>query len=442
MDLRTKGANPVTDNKTQDEHPVSISIARQPVFDEKGQLWGYELFCVGSDEATRSGFPDHENVALSVASSAYIGLQQILDREKKIIVNFNEKSMLDNLPYAFPPILAAVKVAEDIYTQPHVPEILKRLKSDGYLIAVGGFTGNPALGPLYGLADIIGTDVSPGQKDALGALLDMARPYTAAFLLAGQVEDPARFKMCKELGFTLFHGPFFKSPDKIAVRKLSSIEVSRFNLLHLIETEEPDLDQLAATIQGDVSISFRLLAYLNSTFFGLSQKIKSIHQAMLLLGWQKMKNWLRVILLTDMSQSKDAPDLVLLSAQRGKFLEHIAREHDFWGFDPDSLNLLGIFSLLDALLGISMTEIVRYLPLEDRLKAALCREPNNEYLPLLHLAQYFEEAKWENAEKMIHQLNLDGNKVKAAFRTSVDRAGELAALHCKQTRGDRVNLWR
>ena len=111
----------MTEKKTQNEHPVSVSIARQPVFDEKGQLWGYELFCVGSDETTRSGFPEHENVALSVASSAYIGLQQILDRGKKIIVNFNEKSMLDDLPYAFPPILAAVKVAEDIYAQPHVP---------------------------------------------------------------------------------------------------------------------------------------------------------------------------------------------------------------------------------------------------------------------------------------------------------------------------------
>jgi EAL and modified HD-GYP domain-containing signal transduction protein len=156
----------------------------------------------------------------------------------------------------------------------------------------------------------------------------------------------------------------------------------------------------------------------------------------MLLGWQKMKNWLRVVLLTDMSQSKDASELVLLSAQRGKFLELIARDHDFWGFDTDSLNLLGIFSLLDALLSIPMTEVVEYLPLENRLKAALCREPNNEYLPLLQLAQYFEEAKWEDAEKMIHQLNLDPKKVKSAFQTSIDWAGELATLHSKPSKGD------
>ena len=187
------------------------------------------------------------------------------------------------------------------------------------------------------------------------------------------------------------------------------------------------------TIQTDVSISFRLLAFLNSSAFGLPQKIKSIRQAILLLGWQKIKNWLRVVLLSDMNQSMDISELVLLSAQRGRFLELVAREHDFWGFDPNSLNLLGIFSLLDALLGIPMTEIVEYLPLEDKLKAALCREPNNEYLPLLHLSGYFEEARWAEAEKMIQQLNLDAGKVKSAFQASVNWADELAVLQSKSS---------
>jgi c-di-GMP phosphodiesterase len=87
----------------------------------------------------------------------------------------------------------------------------------------------------------------------------------------------------------------------------------------------------------------------------------------------------------------------------------------------------------DALLGIPMTEIVEYLPLEDKLKAALCQEPNNEYLPLLHLAGYFEEARWAEVRKMVQQLNLDAGKVKAAFQVSVDGAGELAVLQSKSS---------
>jgi EAL and modified HD-GYP domain-containing signal transduction protein len=416
----------MTMTKTPNENSKSVSIVRQPIFDKKRRLWGYEILCMGIAESTGPG-PSEESVAVNVASSAYIGFQQIMDRGKKVVVNFNEKNILENFPYAFPQNLAAVMVKEDMVGRPNVLNVLSRLKSDGYLIVVRGFTGNTECDPIYRMADIIGADVLEKQKDELTGIFELARSYDA-LLLAARVKNPERFELCRELGFSLFHGSFFKSPDQIVVRKFTSGEVSRFNLLQVIEKDQPDFDQLAKIIQTDVSISFRLLAFLNSSAFGFPQKIKSIHQAILLLGWRKIKNWLRVVLLSDMNQNEDVSELVLLSAQRGRFLELVAREHDFWGFDPNSMNLLGIFSLLDALLGIPMTEIVEYLPLEDKLKTALCQEPNNEYLPLLHLARYFEEARWAEAEKMIQQLNLEAGKVKAAFQASVNWTSELAVL--------------
>ncbi|MEJ2642851.1 MAG: hypothetical protein P8010_25160, partial [Desulfosarcinaceae bacterium] len=98
------------------------------------------------------------------------------------------------------------------------------------------------------------------------------------------------------------------------------------------------------------------------------------------------------------------------------------------GFDPEILHLLGVFSLLDTMLGMPGEDIVTYLPLEGKLKAALCREPNNEYLPLLQLPQHYEEAQWEEGRQMIQRLNLDGAKVQAAFQASVDWAAETARL--------------
>ena len=91
-----------------DKNPISVSIARQPIFDEKRRLWGYELFCVGSAETTPASFPEETSVAISVQSSAYVCLQQLTDSGKKVIVDFSEKNILENLPYALPPVLAAV----------------------------------------------------------------------------------------------------------------------------------------------------------------------------------------------------------------------------------------------------------------------------------------------------------------------------------------------
>jgi EAL and modified HD-GYP domain-containing signal transduction protein len=410
------------------EKHITVSIARQPVFDEKRRLWGYALLCVGSDPTSLAGLPENDSVAVSVAGSAYIGLQQVVDRNKKVIVNFNEKTILDNLPYAWPAALTVVQVSEKTFLRPSVPGVLDQLSSDGYLIAVPDFSGDAVFEPLYRMADIISMDVFNQSREVLAAAVAGTRSYDAT-LLAMQVQAPAQIDMCRELGFNLFHGPFFKLPDTITVRRLASNEAARLKLLNVIEQEEVDFGRLAETIQADPAISFRLLSYLNSAAFGLRQKIKSIHQAITLLGWRKMKNWLRVVLLTDMSHGKEASELVMLAAQRGKFIEQVATTHAFWGFDPETLHLLGIFSLLDAMLGIPMTEIVAYLPLDDKLKAALCGEPNNEYLPLLILAQSFEEARWDDTRKMIRQLNLESARVQAAFQAALDWAAEMAALN-------------
>jgi len=147
-----------------------------------------------------------------------------------------------------------------------------------------------------------------------------------------------------------------------------------------------------------------------------------------MLGWQKIKHWLRIVVLTDVAQNKNAAELVQLSAQRGKFLEQVAIDHDFWGFNSESLLLLGMFSLLDAVLNQPMAEIVTYLPLDEKLKLTLCRDANSEYLPFLTLTERFEEGDWQKANAMVQQLGLNGEKVRAGFEQAVKWANEMAGL--------------
>jgi c-di-GMP phosphodiesterase len=411
----------------------TVSIARQPVFDQNGRLWGYDLFCIRNGDNRGNGSLD---AAACMASGASIHLKQILQGGKKVIVDFTEENISEQLPYALPPVLTVIKIDEQSCQRQSNMEALHRLKADGYLIAVAGFTGNPACAPIFSLADIIVIAAQGKESDALRTEIAAAQRY-GALLLASKVQDRHLYETCRKLGFSIFSGAFFKYPDTMTARKLSSNEVLRFRLLELIERGDSDINALAAAIQTDVTISFRLLTFLNSAAFAFSQRIKSIHHAIGLLGWPKIKNWLRVVLLTDMNQNNDSGELVLLSAQRGMFLELVARDHDFWGFDPESLHLLGLFSLLDALLRLPMTEITSYLPIEDKMKRALCREAQNEYLPLLQMSQCFEEAQWQDADVMVQQLNLDRTKVSIAFQKSIEWARELETLQSPGvSRGD------
>lgn len=416
----------MTSTKTTDA--TSVSISRQPIFDDKRRLWGYILCCVGTSAQNLGQNVESEHVAVRLAGSAHVELQQIIERDKKVLIPFSERNILDQLPYALPSALTAVQVTEEIFRRPAVPPVLNQLKADGYLLATFDFSASPECEAFYHLVDIIGIDVSGKARENLKSALSASRAYRAT-KLALRVQDIERFDLCRELGFDLFHGAFFKTPEIITVRKFSSNEVSRFNLMQVIQQPEVDFERLAETIQADASLSFRLLSYLNSAAFGMRQKIKSIHQAISLLGWRKMKNWLQVVLLNDINQGRDAPELMMLAAQRGKFLERIGQIYDYWGFDPESLHMLGIFSLLDAMLGMPMRDIVTHLPLDEKLKAALCQDPNNEYLPLLQLAQQCEEARWQEVEQILQKLNMDGDRVRGAFQEAVDWAAELTVLN-------------
>jgi c-di-GMP phosphodiesterase len=120
-----------TEERSSAAEAATVSLARRPVFDDQRRLWGYELFRVGS-ATTPGDSVNTESAATSLAKSAYIGLQNMLDRGKKIILDFTAKGLLDDLPYVLPPVSAVVQVDETVLSTPDVVSSLNRLKADGF----------------------------------------------------------------------------------------------------------------------------------------------------------------------------------------------------------------------------------------------------------------------------------------------------------------------
>jgi len=412
------------DNRTNDSKLTPVTFARLPIFDAKRRLWGYELVYTSADGERTICSKTGNVITADLMSGTSLALEQTMDRDKKIMVNFSPENILDNLPYTLPPGRTALKIADPTVRSDSIIPALAKLKADGYQISVSWIEDHEACRPFFDLADIICLNTSAMVQPDLVDVCRRAAPYSS-MMLADRVDNQTGFDICSKAGFSLFQGSFFKQPETMSVKKVLSGTVAKFKLMETIEQKNPDFSKLAATIQADVTISFRLLSYLNSASFGFRRKFDSIKDAITMLGWNNLKNWLRVVLLSEVSESPHASELVFLSAQRGKFLEQVGMDHDFWGFESDSLFLLGMFSLLEALLNRPMAEIVRYLPLADKLKGALCMEDNNEYVPLLKLARYFEEAEFDQSDAMVNQLSLDATKVNQAYRASIEWANKL-----------------
>jgi EAL and modified HD-GYP domain-containing signal transduction protein len=396
------------------QEQYSIFFTKQPILNAKRSIWGYELLGGEMKGNIYEVFPQQESAA-GLCSSTYQGLQETMNRGKKIMIGFDDLSILAGLPQSLPAAYGVVRVLPG-FRMEGLDIALQRLRSEGYQTMIEAIPGQQLPDEICSQADIIGFDFSSGRPDQ--AALDQIKKYPAQMLARG-LKTLEQFQATRDMGFSLFQGGFFKEPEVVRDRKLGSNEVGRLNLFRLMEQKEMDIKDLAAAIRSDVSVSFRLLSFLNSASFGFRQNIQSIEQAIMLLGWIKLKSWQRAVLLVDMTGKDEVPqELAALSLQRGKFFELLATEYDYWGFNPSTLFLVGLFSLMDAILGMPMESVVEMLPLEAKLKVALKRDAGSEYRPLFELLDCLEDADWSTLETLTQKLCLDIASVKEAFTAS------------------------
>lgn len=404
-------------NETADSCFLLTFLARQPIFDSRNKVWGYELLFRGGPEAEAANIADADQATLDVASGSTIAPDDFFGSNKKILINFGQRSILDDVPYALPPAQTVIQVPEEALLDDEIMAALRGLVRDGYCVAVDDFTGREDCAGRLSIADVLIIDVLGTPRETLPELLERAGALGVQ-PLAKKVEDMETYAQAKQMGFTLFQGYFFKRPELISGRKLTSHQQSRFTLLRAVERQDPDFEELAKEIQNDVAISYRLLFYLNSAAFAFSQPIKSIKQAIVLLGWKQLQNWLRVVILSDVVPSDKHSELFFVAVQRGKFLELISRSHDLPGAPADSMFLLGLFSLLEPMLDMPMRDIVGNLPLSTDLKDALVGNPGY-HGKWLDLVRAHEKGHWEQLDVLTDELGLNRLVVAVSYYKSV-----------------------
>ncbi len=392
---------------------IDTYVGRQPIFSVQKTVWGYELLYRSSQNADSAAYTDQDMATLTVASNAITGLAQGQDQGKKIFIHFTKDSITSELPFALPPESTVIEVEESFHLDKSTVALLAKMKKEGYMIAINRYSGASGAEVLLRLADIVFIDVLGKEREEIDALAQKVFPFSC-LLAAKRVEDMEKFEIVKNLGFIFFQGYFLERPKVVPGRKLSSNQASRLNLFRVIEKGDPDFDNLSTIIQSDVSISFRLLSFINSPHFAFTRKIESIKQAIVLLGWKQLKSWLWLVILSDIMPTDNASEYPYLSAIRGKFLENVSANHDITALNPESLFLLGLFSLLDAMLETPMPEIVEHLPMDEELKQALCKE-ENEYSPWLQLSQCFETGDWDRLDALTRQLELNPIVVASSY---------------------------
>lgn len=368
---------------------MDVFVARQPIFNKHKKIYAYELLFRSGET---NGFPDidGEIATTSLLSSSFftVGIDKV-GAGKLVFINFTEDLLLKGSPSLFPPEKMIVEVLEDVRPTSEIVAACRDLKEQGYQLALDDFVYSKQFDELLGLADIVKVDFLLTPVDAVEDMVNTLKPYGCK-LLAEKVETYEEFQKAIDLGFEYFQGYFFSKPEVLKNKDLSSSQLSLIRLISEVNTaKEFDVDALEEMVAVDVSITYKLLNYINSSHFGRVQSISSIRQAISFLGAKEFNRFVTIIATSGLATEKPN-ELIRLSITRARFLELVGIELDL---DSSELFLLGLFSSIDAMLDQSLQNLIKKMFLSKKISQALV-DRTGQYFLYLRLIETFEAGNW------------------------------------------------
>ena len=380
-----------------------IFVARQPIFDSRMKLYGYELLYRRSANNFYEGVDDDQATAALFTDSFFMGYDELTDGTRGFI-NFSQKLLLEGIPLLLPHDRLVVEVLERVEITDEVTEACRELKKRGYTLALDDFVFSEKYEPLLQIADIVKIEFPQMPVADQQALLKKYRAHIA--FLAEKVETQDEYRRAVQAGYSLFQGYFFSRPLMMGAREIGTLNNNMIAIAQKLSQPEPDFKAIAAIIERDVELAYKLLRIANSAYFGARMQITSIHHALVTLGVQELLRWGNLILLKGLSTTDNA-ELVKTCLIRARMLSRFAlisgsakQESDYF--------LTGLFSSIDGLLNQSMEQVMNRLPLTDAVKAALLGD-NSALRTALDAVLLFEQAEFHSTDIFLSEESLSAD---------------------------------
>ena len=395
-------------------------VARQPILNREQQVFGYELlFRDGIENFFRA--TDAEAAARSTLDSTLLMGFDVLCDGQRAFINCTRDLLLKDGITLLPSGQTVVEVLEDVEPDDLIIAACQRLKVAGYTIALDDYVSNDPREAMTPLADIIKVDFERTTAIEQAALV---KRYSASGcrMLAEKVETHEQFMAAQDMGYVYFQGYFFRRPEVLKAREIPANRVNYLRMLAAVSKDEVDLRELEQIIKTEASVLYRLLRYLNSPMFGMRNEIHSIRHALAMLGERETRRWIRLVALVSAGLQRSS-DLVLSALVRARFCELLSMKIPRTQSD---LFLVGMVSMMDAILEIPMEEILQKIALDKETKSVLSGG-GGRLLPVYDLMLAQEAGKWQAAKESAGQLHISESEVGELWWQAMQWARQLSS---------------
>lgn len=384
-------------------------IGRQPIFDEREQVYAYELLYRNNDNNCHD-MPDADTATYDVIAQTFIsfGVHEI-SQGRPCFINFTKNLLMSPIFEQLSSQYVIIELLEDIDMTAAVIRRVKQLKTQGYRIALDDFILHDVLqqSEIFNYVDIIKVDfLLANEEERLKIECLVRQHYPHITLLAEKVETHDEYKWARLHGYKLFQGYFFKRPQVMMTQDIPGNILQYYRVIALLRESDPDINEITQTIERDVSLSYKLLKLVNGAMNRPQYKVRSLKEAIMAIGLRDLQQWIYILTYREIAQTTIAgsmQEVMKMSLIRAKLCESLAR-YNGEVFDSECF-LVGMFSLIDVLLARPLQAILQQLPLSEEVVATISGE-STMLQPYLQLVIALENMEVAQIRQCARQLNV------------------------------------
>lgn len=373
---------------------AELLVGRQPIFNRSMQVFAYELL-YRSGDGNRAVFDDADQATTQVVLNALLemGLENIVGNAMAFI-NLTRNFLVGNFPILLPANRIIIEILETVESDSQLIAAISELRKKGFTLALDDVNSLDRIYPFTGIANIVKLDLM--QIDQLDLPNIVAGVKTNGFrVLAEKVETQAEYNLCRRLGVDFFQGYFLCKPNIIRSQKMDSSRLIIMQSIAILQDQKSNFTDLENIISRDVGLSYKLLRLSNSGYYSFTTEVKSLRQAISLIGLDTLRGWMSLILMSSLVDKP--PELTNIALQRAHMAESLAKIYR--QPQPEVYFLVGLFSVLDALMDQPMVKLIPELNLSPTITTALL---NYEGLPgyILKAIKAYEFGDWTTVKTL------------------------------------------
>ncbi len=396
-------------------------MARQAIFNRRKHLVAYELLHRIDDTNAFPEMDDSEATAKLISHTQLNRGLTYLTKQKPALINFAYDDLIRLTPTLLPKDKIVIEVLESVRPTQALLNAFKQLKKLGYHIALDDFEFNPDWLPFLPYVRLIKIDIQALDSKTLAKTVALIKQYEHIALLAEKVEHHHEYAKARAMGFKFFQGYFFCQPE---LQQDTDVDISRAAVMRVYQLANRDdipLKQLAASFECDTALAYKLLRFVNSGLFPVKAPIGSIYQALVYLGQSHIRRFANLIATAYVGEAKPN-ELLVQSISRAKFAEELAKK--LATADSDNAFLMGLFSLIDAVLDRPMADILATLPLNEEINQAL-KGYSTPLKAILNVVCAYETGSWSKMRRATNAVGLTIEEAQPLYEQAVCFADNL-----------------